>query len=229
MLRRLIIILLLLCGIGTGRAQELLEYRWDIGGGTGLCYYLGDVSRTPFAGSNIMAAFTLRRNYNPRMALKTNLAYGRYAGVSKGYYLPAAPGGTDKAVDVAFKGNVVDLGAQFELNFWGYGLGPGYKKLSRITPYAVLGLGATVSVTNDGNAVGLNFPVGAGVKYKVKPRLNLAFEWTHRFTTIDKMDGAVLSDPYDIQGSKLKNNDTYSFFMFTLTYDISPKFRLCNN
>ena len=176
-----------------------------------------------------MTAFTLRRNFNPRMSLKTNLAYGRYGGTSKGYYLPETPGSTQQSIDLTFSGNVVDIGAQFELNFWGYGMGPGYKKLSRITPYAIVGIGATLGITEDGTSFGANFPVGAGVKYKVKPRLNIIFEWTHRFTTIDKMDGVKLSDPHYIESSGLKNKDTYSFFMFTLTYDISPKLRLCNN
>lgn len=220
---------MLACGIDTAVAQEVLEYRWDIGGGAGLCYYLGDVNSTPFSGSSVMAAFTLRRNFNPRMALKTNLAYGRYGGTSSGYYLPEVSGSTQQSADLQFGGNVLDIGAQFELNFWGYGIGPGYKKLSRITPYAILGVGATVGVTDDATSIGINFPVGAGVKYKVKPRLNLMFEWTHRFTTIDKLDGARLNDPYHIESSGMKNKDTYSFFMFTLTYDISPKFRLCNN
>lgn len=228
-MKRLLIIMLLVGGIRGAVAQEILEYRWDIGGGLGLCYYLGDVNCTPFSGSSVMTAFTLRRNFNPRMSLKANLAYGRYSGTSKGYYLPEASGSTQQSVDVAFGGNVVDLGVQFELNFWGYGMGPGYKKLSRITPYAILGVGATVGINDGANSFGANFPVGAGVKYKVKPRLNLIFEWTHRFTTIDKLDGVRLSDPYYIESSGLKNKDTYSFFMFTLTYDISPKYRLCNN
>jgi hypothetical protein len=228
-LKKLLIIIMLACNMQGIIAQEVLEYRWDIGGGTGLCYYLGDANSTPFSGSNIMAAFTLRRNFNPRMALKANLAYGRYGGTTNGYYMPEAPGTTQQGTDISFGGNVIDLGAQFELNFWGYGLGPGYKKLSRITPYAILGIGATVGVTNDETAFGLNLPVGVGVKYKVKPRLNLIFEWTHRFTTIDKLDGARLNDPYYIESSGMKNRDTYSFFMFTLTYDISPKLRLCNN
>lgn len=220
---------MLVCGMKGAVAQEVLEYRWDIGGGLGLCYYLGDVNSTPFSGSSIMTAFTARRNFNPRMSLKMNLAYGRYGGNSEGYYLPEAPGSTTQGMDVEFGGNVVDFGAQFEMNFWGFGLGPGYKKLSRITPYAILGIGATVGITDDGTSFGANFPVGLGVKYKLKPRLNLIFEWTHRFTTIDKLDGARLSDPYYIESSGLKNKDTYSFFMFTLTYDISPKLRLCNN
>ncbi len=175
-----------------------------------------------------MAAFTLRRNFNPRMALKMNLAYGNYRGTTEGYYLPAEPGSTAQATDISFNGNVVDLGAQFELNFWGYGIGPSYKKLSRITPYAILGFGVTVGGAGE-TGFGVNFPVGVGVKYKVKPRLNLIWEWTHRFSTIDKLDGVRLSDPYYIESSGLKNKDTYSFFMFTLTYDISPKYRLCNN
>lgn len=228
-MKKLLTIILLACGIKGAVAQEVLEYRWDIGGGLGLCYYMGDVNSTPFSGSNFMTAFTLRRNFNPRMALKMNLAYGRYGGTSEGYYLPEAPGSTTQGMDLNFGGNVVDIGAQFELNFWGFGLGPGYKKLSRITPYAILGIGATVGITDDGTSFGANFPVGFGVKYKLKPRLNLIFEWTHRFTTIDKLDGARLSDPYYIESSGLKNKDTYSFFMFTLTYDISPKLRLCNN
>ena len=228
-MKKLLIIVLLACNIRGTLAQELLEYRWDIGGGAGLCYYLGDVNSTPFSGSNIMAAFTLRRNFNPRMALKMNLAYGRYAGTSQGCYLPEAPGSTQQSAVLSFSGNVVDIGAQFELNFWGYGLGPGYKKLSRITPYAILGIGATVGITGDGTSFGANFPVGAGVKYKIRPRLNIMFEWTHRFTTIDKLDGIKLADPYYIESSGLKNKDIYSFFMFTLTYDISPKYRRCNN
>lgn len=228
-MNRFVSILLMTFASVAIQAQELLEYRWDVGGGTGLCYYLGDVNSTPFSGSSVMAAFTVRRNFNPRMALKMNLAYGHYSGTSKGRYLPEESGSTARAEDVRFNGNVMDIGAQFELNFWGYGLGPGYKKLSRITPYAILGVGATVGMNADGTSFGANFPVGVGVKYKVKPRLNIIWEWTHRFSTIDRLDGVKLSDPYYIKSSGLKNKDTYSFFMFTVTYDISPKYRLCNN
>lgn len=142
------IILMMACmDIGLALAQqEVLEYRWDIGGGAGVCYYMGDANGTPFSGSSFMAAFMLRRDFNPRMALKMNLAYGRYGGSTQGYYIPEEPGTTEQSVDLKFNGNVVDIGAQFELNFWGYGMGPGYKRLSRITPYAILGIGDRKSV-----------------------------------------------------------------------------------
>ncbi len=227
--RRLLTIILMVVGVGTAQAQELLEYRWDIGGGAGLCYYMGDANGTPFSGSSVVAAFTLRRNFNPRMALKMNLAYGRYGGNTQGQYFPQGDGTTAQSAAMKFDGGVMDIGAQFELNFWGYGLGASYKKLSRITPYAIVGLGATVGMAEGATTFGANLPIGLGVKYKLKPRINLIWEWTHRFSTIDKLDGGKLSDPYNIKSSGLKNKDSYSFFMFTLTYDISPKYRLCNN
>lgn len=210
-------------------ADDELEYKWDLGGSLGLCYYLGDANSTPLRGSSVMAAINARRNFNPRMALKTSLSFGRYSGKTKGMYIPKEPGSTERSEDILFNGNVVDLGTQFELNFWGYGIGPSYKKLSRITPYLLLGFGLTMGFTSDGNCFGVNFPVGAGIKYKVRRRLNLAFEWSVHFSTVDKLDGVRLSDPYFIKSSGIKNNDAYSFFMLSLSYDISPKLRKCNN
>ncbi len=208
-------------------AGDDLEYKMDIGGSLGLCYYLGDANSTPLRGSSVMAAINLRRNFNPRMALKTSLSFGRFSGTTKGYYFPRESGSVAEPLDVQFKGNVLDLGTQFELNFWGYGMGPGYKKLSRITPYLLLGFGLTIGIIPDGSCFGVNFPVGGGIKYKVKPRLNLTFEWSVHFSTTDKLDG--LSDPYYINSSGIKNKDAYSFFMLSLSYDISPKLRKCNN
>lgn len=209
--------------------QDQLEYKMDIGGGLGLCYYWGDANSTPFNGASIATALTLRRNFNPRMALKANLAYGNFSGSTKGYAFPKEPGSPEILPEFSFRSNLIDLGAQFELNFWGYGLGPGYKKLSRITPYAVMGLGMTVGWNTDGTCFGANFPVGMGVKYKIKPRLNFIFEYTHRFTTTDGLDTPKLNDPLFIKSGAMKNKDSYTFLMLCLTYDISPKLRKCNN
>ena len=80
---------------------------------------------------------------------------------------------------------------------------------------------------------GLNIPVGIGVKYKLKPRVNLGFEWTMRFSSTDKLDatpdGTQLKDPYGVKSSMFKNKDSYSFAMFFITYDMFPKYRKCNN
>jgi hypothetical protein len=80
---------------------------------------------------------------------------------------------------------------------------------------------------------GMNIPVGLGVKYKLKPRINLGFEWTMRFSTTDKLDatpeGTQLNDPYGVKSAMFKNKDSYSFAMFFITYDMFPKYRKCNN
>lgn len=219
-----------------GRAQEL-EYEVELGGGLGTCFYTGDVNSVPFKHTSAMGGVIARRILNPRMAVKGNLAMGHIYGDSKGFYIPAdatsltQEGGTQTTV--SFKRNLLDLGAQFEINFWGYGLEGGYKEHSAITPYATMGLGLTLAFNGPAN-LALNAPIGLGVKYKFKPRLNVGAEWTMRFTTSDKLDvnsekTAQLNQPYGIQSSGFKNKDCYSFLMFFVTYDLCPKYRKCNN
>lgn len=217
-------------------AQEV-EYRMEVGAGIGACFYLGDANSVPFAHLSGMGGFLLRRNFNPRMALKANLALGYVRGTSEGVFIPTDPtnqtpeGGMPTKVD--FSRRVVDAGAQFEMNFWGYGLGGGYKENSPITPYALAGIGFTLVPGAPATRLALNLPVGVGVKYKLKPRLNLGFEWSVRFTTTDELDTEKghqqLTHPYGIKSIGLKNKDCYSFAMIFLTYDISPKYRKCNN
>ncbi len=218
--------------------NEDLEYRMELGGGVGTCFYLGDANKTPFAGLSGMGGVIVRRIFNPRMCVKGNLAMGHIRGNSNGYFLPSDPNsGTPEGgvpCEVSFSRNVLDVGAQFEMNFWGYGMSGGYKDHSRITPYALAGAGITIGMGGGGGTCGaLNLPVGVGVKYKMRPRLNIGLEWTMRFTTSDSLDdtgkSTTLSHPYGIKSVGLKNKDCYSFTMVYVTYDLSPKYRLCNN
>ena len=218
-------------------AEEELEYKMDLGAGLGGCFYLGDANGTPFANLSMMGAITARRILNPRMAVKANIAFGHIHGATDGF-LPTDPyslspeGG--QPTRVKFSRNVMDIGAQFELNFWGYGTGVGYKGNSRITPYILAGAGVTLGMGGGGGFCGgMNIPVGLGVKYKLRPRINLGFEWTMRFSTTDKLDatpeGTQLADPYGVKSGFLKNKDCYSFAMFFITYEMFPKLRKCNN
>lgn len=219
-------------------AEEDLEYKMEFGAGAGIDFYLGDANSTPFANMGGMGGIIVRRIFNPRMCVKANLAFGHIHGSSEGMYLPTnawthnASGGVPTKVD--FSRNVLDVGAQFEMNFWGFGTGVGYKETSRITPYALAGIGFTVGMGGGGEtAGGLCLPIGVGVKYKLKPRLNVGAEWTMRFTTSDNLDATSensrLLHPFAIESSGLKNKDCYSFLMFYVTYDMCPKLRKCNN
>jgi len=231
-------IILLLVLPSKGWSQEL-EYQLELGGALGTCFYTGDANSTPFKNSSLMGGAVVRRNLNPRMVIKGDLAMGHISGNSKGYFIPTnatsltPEGGALTTVD--FKRNLIDLGAQFEFNFWGYGLGGSYKGHSPLTPYATIGLGFTLAFGGSANAnFALNAPFGAGIKYKIKPRWNVGAEWTMRFTTTDKLDvsdeeAQQLFQPYGIQSSGFKNKDCYSFLMFFVTYDLCPKYRKCNN
>lgn len=236
-----LIILIMFLPVALASAQDngQLEYQQEIGGGIGLSNYVGDASGSWLSNPGLMATAIWRRNFNPRMVLKTNLAMGHIGGNTEGLYFPTDPmsqsaAGGAKARTISFSRNVLDMGAQFELNFLGYGLGPGYKGLHRWTPYMLAGAGITIGFGDGASTAGaLNIPIGLGVRYKLKPRLNAGLEWTMRFTTSDKLDDSQaqtkLDAPYGIKSSSFKNKDCYSFLTLSLTYDMSPKYRKCNN
>lgn len=220
------------------RGQNEVEYQMEMGGAVGASFYLGDTNSRPFYHTSGMGSFLVRRVFNPRMVLKADLAFGHLGGNTGTRYIPLdadskTPEG-GQAVSYKFGRNVVDLGAQFELNFWGYGMGQGYKGYSRVTPYAVLGAGLTLATgSGGGTKLAFNLPVGVGVKFKLRPRVNIGAEWTVRFTTTDALDvtgkSRQLDDPYHMQSKGFKNKDAYSFLMLFLTYDMCPKYRKCNN
>lgn len=223
------------------RAQdgELLEYQQEIGGALGISSYVGDASSSFLKHPGFFGTAIWRRNLNARMVVKTNLGMGHISGNTERIYIPTDPAshtaeGGERALTFHFSRNILEAGAQFEFNFLGYGMGAAYKGLYRWTPYLLAGAGVVVGFGGGGEfAGGLNIPVGVGFRYKLRPRLNLGFEWSFNFTTCDKLDDADfpthLNDPYGIESGMFKNKDCYTKAFVFLTYDISPKYRKCNN
>ncbi len=202
------------------RAQEL-EYALELGAMAGGSFYLGDANYSSlYKRTKAAAGLMGRYNFDPRKALKFNVACG---GISGDALLQDNRYPESAETEWAFDKSVVDVGCQFELSFWGYGLHAGYKGHRRLTPYVQLGLGATAC----GDVLTMNVPVGAGVKYKLGERWNVGVDWSMRFSLSDKLDG--IADPYNIASGFLKNKDTYCFTMLYLSYDLCPKYRKCNN
>ncbi len=200
-------------------AQEL-EYKYEIGGMLGTSFYLGDTNTNSLYKNNGLAGGAMMRyNINPRMSLKFNLTANKISGGTEGAstYIPTSDG---EKID--FNNVVYDLGCQYEISFWGYGMGKGYKGTRRLAPYIHLGLGFSCA-----DNVAMNIPVGIGVKYKVAERVNIGLDWAMHFSLTDKLDG--IEDPYAIKSGFLKNKDTYCATMFYVSYDICPKLRKCNN
>ncbi len=227
----LIVLIMLTMAIGT-HAQTEPEYRVEIGGGIGLVSYQGDFNANIFKNLQPMVTLLGKYKFDPRRALSLNVSYGQLKGSSKDAktYFPAdpsAPTSTTMPLSYDFKHTVVDAGLRLEYNFWPFGTGFEYRGAKRLTPYVAIGLGMTVAKANK-TVMGLNMPVGAGVKFKLADRLNLAAEWAMHITTCDELDG--IKDPYGIESSGLfKNTDCYSHFRVSLTYDFWAKCRTCHN
>lgn len=228
MMRLLVLSTMVLCLAGSVRADGL-EYRYEVGAMVGGSCYYGDANYSSLMKNmNMMGGIVGRYNINPRMAVKGSFAVAGISG-STADFDNRFPGG-----DVEFRRTVYDLGAQFECHFLAYGDGTGYKRSHRLAPYVFAGAGLTFAPKPADNVFTMNLPVGVGVKYKIAPRVNVGCELSFRFTLSDELDvtketAPVLNDPYGIKGSGFKNKDSYSFLSLSVTYDLSPKYRKCNN
>jgi hypothetical protein len=197
---------------------------------TGGAFYMGDVNKDrPFKALNPAFGGVFRYNANLRWAMKANLMWGQVSGTTAGLdnVFP------DNA-QASFSRNLFELGGQMEFNFLPYSDKFAYLNAKRFTPYVLLGLGATLAPGSGRTFVGLNLPIGLGVKYKIKNRLNLGCELSVRKLFGDDFDvtddsNALLDKPYQISGSPLKNNDWYAFMLLSLTWDFGLKCSPCNN
>lgn len=225
----LIIYIALLYSANVINAQEADDFKGELGVTLGGSFYMGDANYTmPFKDFRVAGGFIGRYIINPHAAIKGNLVMAQVAGDTRNF-----ENKYPNLQYVAFKRNLIDLGAQFEYNFLAYGLNYGFRKEYRFTPYILGGVGFTYALPPNDALFTLNFPIGLGVKYKVSRRLNVGCEFTMRFTLSDKLDVThkeqlQLNNPYEIKGKGLKNKDSYSFTLLYITYDLFPKCKECN-
>ncbi len=198
------------------------DYRYEIGGGIGMSGYLGDANRSNFLKHpGVAGGAVFRYIIDRRWALKANMLAVSINGNSEDAGITYPDGATYE-----FNSVLYDFGAQMEFNFFNFGIGSKYMNLKRITPYLTVGLGGTVASYDSGSSFTINLPMGVGVKYKWKERLNLGLEFTMRKSFGDKLDG--LSDLNGIKSSFAKNTDWYSVLMFTITYEFSKRCKVCH-
>lgn len=208
-------------GAETQAAQE--EYKFSLGPYLGMSGYLGDVNESSiFKHPGVGFGADFRYLINTRLALKGSLGAASLSGNSADWD-NVLPGGQQ----YKFKSWVYDLGAHFEFNFLNYGIGESYKKLHRLTPYLSLGLGVTLSSCDGSTFTAMNLPMGVGLKFKLKPRINLGMEFTMTKVFGDHVDGK-LSDLYLIKSSFLKNTDWYSMLSVSVSYEFGRRCVVCN-
>jgi len=205
------------------------EYKYEIGGMAGSSFYMGDANKnTLFRNMNIAAGAVLRYNKDFRWAYKANLLVGGVSGDTKssGNVFPDGQ-------NASFSRTFIEFGGQIEFNFFSYSDKYAFLGTKRFTPYMFTGLGFTAA-TGDDMFFGVNLPIGVGLKYKLKNRLNLGFEFSFRKLFGDSFDkpdkeGFGLDDPYEIKSSFLKNKDWYSLTMFSVTWDFGMRKDPCHN
>jgi len=223
------IVLLIIVSALTCVTAVAQEYKYEIGGGIGMSSYMGDANKNnPFMGLHPSSGVIFRNNVNFRWAMKANLLMGGVSGSTENFdnvYF-----GNESA---EFKRNLFELGGQMEFNFMPYSDKFSYLNTSRMSPYLLAGLGFTFA-PGDAAFFGLNLPVGLGVKYKVKNRVNLVLEYSVRKLFNDNFDapdksGFNLDNPYGLNGGIMKNRDWYTLLMFSVTWDFGPNDRRCTN
>lgn len=211
-----------LCLSGGVSAQE--DYRFDIGGGAGMTGYLGDANDGNLwshPGWDIQALF--RYKPNTRLGFRTNLYVGALSGDSAEIDNVLPP----EAQPFKFSTTFFEVSELFEFNFFSYGMGETYRRLSRWTPYICAGLGVTLWDA-DGLGAALTIPFGAGVRYKPSRRWNIGVEFLMKKTLTDRLDSDRLNDPMGFKSSLMKNTDWYSTLNITISYEIGKRCAVCN-
>lgn len=220
--------ILCLFSIGANKLQAQ-EYEHEIGGAAGVAFYMGDANKSKlFQSPNLSGGLIYRYNKDFRWAYKANLLFGKLSGDTRksGNVFP-------NQQQASFSRTFVELGGQIEFNFFNYSDKYTYLGTKKISPYLFTGLGVTYA-SGDETFLGLNLPLGIGLKYKIKDRLNLGFEFSFRKLFGDDLDVTekndfTLDNPYDTESSFFKNKDWYILTMFSLTWDFGVRSKPCVN
>lgn len=224
----LIIVCLFYSSYNELKAQD--DYKYEIGGMAGTSFYMGDANKSKlYQNPGLSFGAIFRYNVDLRWSVKNNFVIGKVSGDTRnsGNKFPFG-------AETSFSRMFYELGSQIEFNFFNYSDKYAYLGTRRISPYVFTGIGITLG-SGEKSFIDANIPLGIGVKYKIKDRLNLGFEFSFRklfsdsFDVTKRGDDFNLDAPYKIKGSVFKNNDWYSLTMISLTWDFGARVCPCLN
>lgn len=183
------------------------QRRTDIGFMTAIPWYLGDLSSTVPQPNVVPPAIgpILRYSFNMRNCLRAHAVFYELSG----------SGNILGGEEVLFQSSFVDLGLDFEFNWWPYISG---SSVSKFSPYVSAGLGYSLNYTG-GSVSHLYLPFGGGVKVNLGKRMSGGVEINMRKSFSDLVDGVENLGGDDVQ-TMIGNNDWYFFTGLFLTYKI---------
>lgn len=221
-LRLLVSGLLVLCTL-IAEAQTA-PYKFDFGAEIGMSGYIGDANRTNiFKKPGFDGELSARYIGDARWALRGVLSTFGLSGSTEGMS-DILPGDAF----YSFTSQVYELSVRGEFNFFAYGIGETYKRLRRWSPYLTLGIGGAMSSGGGSTAAAFTIPMGLGVKFKLKERLNLGVEFTMTKAFSDKFDGPDLADLNQIKTAFYKNTDWYSRLTVGISYEFGKRCETCH-
>lgn len=225
------VFLFIICSLFTSTAWAQDDYKYEIGGAVGTSFYMGDANKTSlYQNPGFAGGVIFRYNIDLRWAMKSNLVIGHVSGDTRdsGNAFPLGQ-------QTSFSRMFYELGSQIEFNFFNYSDKFAYLGTKRISPYVFTGLGFTLGSGNK-TFFDANIPIGVGVKYKWKERVNVGFEFSFRklfsdsFDVTEKgMNNFNLNEPYNIRNGTFKNKDWYSLTMLSITWNFGPRVCPCLN
>ena len=199
-------------------------YKFDIGARLGMSGYIGDANRSnPFAHPGFDGEISMRYLPDTRWALRAVLSTFSLSGDTRDMS-DVLPSGAA----YSFSAQAYELSVRGEFNFLPYGIGETYKRLRRWSPYLTVGVGAALSASGGSTTVVPTVPMGAGIKFKATPRLNLGLEFTMTKAFGDHIDGAELADLNGIKTAFYKNTDWYSRLTIGVSYEFGPRCETCH-
>lgn len=174
---------------------------------TAMPWYLGDIASSMPQPVIVPPAIgpILRYNFNMRNALRAHLVFYDLAGSGEIF------GGTE----AEFQSSFVDLGLDFEFNWWPYKTA---HRKTKYSPYVTAGLGYSIDRLGEAKSH-LYLPFGGGVKANLGKKLSGGIEVTMRKTFTDLLDGVTNPGGEGVQ-TPVGNNDWYMFTGIFLTYKI---------
>jgi hypothetical protein len=187
----------------------------DIGFFSGVSYYMGELNTNkPFYMPSLTLGPVVRYNFNMRHSLRAHAFYNNLRAVDEDfrYFDPNI-----RPEDTEFAASFVDLGLNFEFNWWPYKTA--FRK-TRYTPYVTAGVGYNINYAG-GSVSHLNVPFGIGLKANLGKRLSGGLEHTVRKTFNDAIDGVETRNIGRDEGPAIfGNSDWYMFTGLFLTFKI---------
>lgn len=170
-------------------AQQGLEFGASAGGS----YYMGDINLARhFYSTNLNLGGFAKYHLNGRYDIKVAAFYTSLQADDKDFN-----NSFQQIRDRSFETSLIELSAQFEINFLPYEIGDMRK--NSFTPYLQTGLAVYIANSSQ-DIINFTIPIGFGMKKNIKPQLVLGIEWAFRKTFSDYLDS--------LSGEDLGNYDS---------------------